>query len=347
MMNLPGTDWLRPFVRRLWSRRPPRALVLMYHRVAEVRSDPWGLCVSPARFAEHLEVLQRRGPCLRLEELVEALRNGQLPRRALVLTFDDGYADNYHHAKPLLERYGVPATFFLTTGLLGSQREFWWDELDRLILQPGRLPERLRLTVEGKVRTWSLGEAACYSEEARRRHGAWRAWEEAPTKRHALYCSLWEALYALPDDRRQHVLSALRTWAGAPEGGRRTHRVLSAREAIALAQGRHIEVGAHTVTHPPLALLSAASQRSEIQQSKAQLEQLLDRPVASFSYPHGRHAPETRSLVRQAGFASACTTAPVPVQPAADAFQLPRVQVQNWKGEVFDEQLSTWLAASE
>ncbi len=118
----------------------PLAIILMYHRVAEGGTDPFSLCVAPNRFAEHLEVLRKHVEPMHLRDFVAKLDNGGISRPTAVITFDDGYADNLKIAKPLLERHDVPATVFLTTGYLGGQREFWWDELDRLLLQPGVLP---------------------------------------------------------------------------------------------------------------------------------------------------------------------------------------------------------------
>ena len=82
-----------------------------------------------------------------------------------MITFDDGYADVLHHAKPLLERHSVPATVFVATGAIGQRREFWWDELGGLFLQPGTLPEELELTVDeendDEVITGSLSCGKC------------------------------------------------------------------------------------------------------------------------------------------------------------------------------------------
>src|SRR5215467_4451596 len=100
-------------------------LILMYHRIAELQSDPWGLAVSPRHFAEHLEVLRRHGQPRPLAQTVKALQRQGLPGgRPLVVTFDDGYADNLYNAAPLLDRYDVPATVFLTTGYIDGAREF-------------------------------------------------------------------------------------------------------------------------------------------------------------------------------------------------------------------------------
>jgi GT2 family glycosyltransferase/peptidoglycan/xylan/chitin deacetylase (PgdA/CDA1 family)/glycosyltransferase involved in cell wall biosynthesis len=121
------------------DRSGPKALILLYHRVAEVQPDPWSLCVTPQRFAEHLDVLSGRWNVLRLRDLVRALQVGALPDRAVVITFDDGYADNLHNAKPVLERYGKPATVFVASGYVGNKREFWWDELERVVRRDGSL----------------------------------------------------------------------------------------------------------------------------------------------------------------------------------------------------------------
>jgi peptidoglycan/xylan/chitin deacetylase (PgdA/CDA1 family) len=265
----------------------------------------------------------------------------------VVVTFDDGYADNLHNAKPLLERYGIPATVFLTTGYVGSEREFWWDELERLLLKPGTLPKVLHLRVNGSTYQWKLSEAARYSEDTSRRHQRWRAWKDAPpSSRQRLYLSLWQLLGTLGEGERQRVLDELREWAAVQPVGRPIHRPLSLEEVLALKQGQLIEVGAHTVTHPTLSALPPDAQRDEIQGSKAELERVLGDPVTSFAYPHGGrsdYAAETVDIVREAGFACACSNSAGIVGQPSDRFRLPRIHVQDWDREEFARRLSRWL----
>src|SRR3712207_6612027 len=146
-----GIGSLRRNSRRDRSRPEQRSLILLYHRVAELNSDPWSLAVTPSHFAEHLKILRQQACPIRLQQLSQALSDGKLPDRSVVVTFDDGYADNLYNAKPLLERYGIPATVFLTTGYIGAEHGFWWDELGRLLLHSSWLPGMLRLQVNGKI----------------------------------------------------------------------------------------------------------------------------------------------------------------------------------------------------
>ena len=104
----------------------------MYHRVADVAHDPWRLAVSPENFEQHLAAVSERGRPISLAELAAGLEAGSVPRRSVVVTFDDGYRDNLHVAKPLLERYEIPATVFVVSGYVDSDRDFWWDELAEL-----------------------------------------------------------------------------------------------------------------------------------------------------------------------------------------------------------------------
>jgi len=329
---------------------------LLYHRVAELPSDPQLLSVSPSHFAEQLEVLRRYAHPISLQQLVTALRAGELPPRAVVITFDDGYADNLIHAKPLLKQYDVPATVFVTTGYIGQRREFWWDELERLLLQPNTLPQSLSLQITGEVQQWALGEAASYSQEAYSRHRGWHVLQkEIPTARHALYRALHEQLFGLPEQEIQKSLRELQTKAGVGSTARPTHRPLTAQEVIQLAADGLVEVGAHTVTHPVLASLSHAGQRHEIQRSKLDLEALLNRPVTSFSYPYGWHSiytSQTISLVREAGFACACANFPELVWQSrlwgrSDAYQLPRILVRDWDGNQFAKRLEALLGKGD
>jgi peptidoglycan/xylan/chitin deacetylase (PgdA/CDA1 family) len=341
-MRIRGLGRVRRAARWVRNRFVRRALILLYHRVAELPSDPQLLCVKPQHFAEHLKLLRKHYQPMPLLHLVQALQDGHVPDRSVVITFDDGYADSLYNARPLLERYDIPAIVFVTTGHVGQQREFWWDELERLFLQPGALPEALCLEVNGNHQ-WELGEMAHYGEEAYERHRHWNVGDKHdPTPRQHLYRSLCQLLRPLPDEERRKLLNELLAWAGAELMARPTHRALSPEEVIRLTEGELVEVGAHTVTHPILSALPAAIQRSEIRGSKARLEEILGRPVTSFAYPYGSrsdYTAETVALVRRAGFSCACANFADMVWQRADPFQLPRVVVRDWDGDEFARRL--------
>jgi peptidoglycan/xylan/chitin deacetylase (PgdA/CDA1 family) len=289
--------------------------------------------------------LRTRYRPFRLQDLVQSLRRGRIPHGVVVVTFDDGYADNLHAAKPLLERHDVPATIFLTTAYVRQNKEFWWDELERIFLQPSTLPDRLFVTVNGQSHQWDLKEARHYSEEEFRQH-AWWTWraKDYPTGRHRLFRDLFQLLQPLPEHERGPAITNVAAWAGIGSGVRPTHRPLASDEVVRLAESGLIEVGSHTVTHPLLPQLSAASQREELQTSKAFLETLTCKPITSFAYPFGAsRRSETAALVREAGFESACSTIPDAVFRDTDLFQLPRLYVGNWGAEAFQKYLSRFF----
>lgn len=345
-MKLPGLQRLKRTAWRLKNRLAPGGLVLLYHRVAEVPSDPFKLCVSPRNFAEQLDVLKQHSQPIHLQDLAQKVRDGKSPHRSISITFDDGYVDNLHQAKPLLEQFDIPATVFVATGNLENRREFWWDELERLLLQPGRLPQQLSLTVGGRTHSWDLGDAAEYGEADYQRDRAWTWYvpEEAdPSSRQRVFRSLYQSLQPLLPIDRQHLMDELLAQAGVAATGRNTHRSLSPTEVRLLAAGGAIEVGAHTVTHPKLSALPAATQRQEIEQSRARLEAILGRSVTSFAYPHGDYTEVTAELVAGAGFACACSTRVNRVKRQTNCFQIPRVEVGNWDGDTFAKQLARWF----
>jgi peptidoglycan/xylan/chitin deacetylase (PgdA/CDA1 family) len=320
-----------------------RAVILMYHRIGPEDGDPWHLGVSPARFDEHLAVVARTLRPLSMAELVQALRDRKLPRRAVVVTLDDGYADNLHAAKPLLERHGVPATVFVTSGYVGSQREFWWDELDAIVLRPDLLPPTLRLELGGRVHQLELGEAARYDEAQRRDDRERRTWQAEASTRLGFYRAVWELLRSVSHAERQRALDALRTWAGHDGQARATRRPLGRDELAALGRDGVVEIGAHSVSHPHLSSLDPAAQREEIRRCKADLEGIVSRPVTSFAYPHGDFAPVTATFVREAGFTSACSTVAESIGAASDAYALPRFAVGDMPGDELAKKLSTWF----
>lgn len=328
--------------------RTGRVVVLVYHRVAELRSDPWALAVSPVRFERQLEMIQREIPLLSLSDLSAALGRHALPHRAAVVTFDDGYADTLEAAAPALCRHGVPATVFVTTSPQRAVEGFWWDQLDAILLAAGPLPELLPETITGGAGPWCLGGAACYAVAEADRHRRWRASQPPPTPRHVLYLELWERLKSLAESERRDLLGQLSAWAGRLVGVGPEHRLLSMDEVEALARCPGVEIGAHTETHPSLAGLPAAAQRREIESSKDTLEALIGRPVSSFAYPYGQAediTEETVGLVREAGFATACINTPGAITGDSDRFRLPRLFVRDWDAQRLRAELDRQLAS--
>ncbi|TAN46212.1 MAG: glycosyltransferase [Rhodospirillales bacterium] len=326
---------------------PP--VILMYHRVADLASDPQCLAVSPSRFDDHMRLLSSLGRPVALENMAAIMEEGQLPERAFVVTFDDGYEDNLTQAKPVLEHYGIPATVFVTAGMVGGDREFWWDELERLLLLPGRLPDRFSVTLESGETTVELGAHTELDEKTWRDLAAWTVLDETdPTPRHTLYRLLHRLIYQIGDDAtRQSVLHFVRSWAGREATGRLTHRVLGPKQIGRLAEGGLVEVGAHTLTHPVLSALGAAEQRREILESRRLLEEWAGRSVRAFAYPYGGEGSftdETVGMLKEAGFHSAAATFTGAVRRTDRLFALPRLCVRNWSAEELRHQIEACRA---
>jgi peptidoglycan/xylan/chitin deacetylase (PgdA/CDA1 family) len=316
----------------------------MYHRVVELPSDPQLMCVSPRHFAEHMEVLRKYARPVPLQYLAQQLRNDLLPPRSVVVTLDDGYADNLFNARPVLEGCGVPASVFVTAGHLENRVEFWWDELDRLLLQPGTLPTDLHVTLRGRTHRWLMDGAANYTDDASQRDGDWHIERsDDPSPRHYAYRSLYRLLHGASPRDRQLMLDQLRRQARATCTPRTSHRTLTTDELTQLSSSPLISIGSHTVTHPVLARLTPSEQRSEIQGSKDFLEAIVGKPIASFAYPHGSWTAATVGIVRDAQFSCACSSQSDAVWANANRFQLPRIVVRDWDGDTFGRHLSSWF----
>ena len=339
-MKIASVIKLRRNIEQFRKKFSSKALILMYHRIAEQDVDPWAMCVTTQHFAEHLEVLQKEAHPISLRQLVRMHKEGNIPDRAIAVTFDDGYADNLHSARPILEQYNIPATVFVASGHIGHEREFWWDELERILLQPGTLPEILTLRINNKTFKWRLSEAVDNGEDKYHRYCEWIVdGQEGPGLHHTLYFTLHQLLQPLPEVERRKVMDDLLTWAGDKPVRRSTHRALSIEELLALRQGELIEVGSHTVSHPFLSALPESVQQDEIQRGKSILEECIGQPVRSFAYPYGNYSKETVEIVRESGFDCACSINKDSVWHGSDLFQLPRISVEDWNGEEFAKRL--------
>ena len=304
------------------ARRAVRAefpIVLMYHRVETLAVDPWQLAVTPERFAAQIRALMAARQVVPLSWLAGELAAGRLPRHVAVVTFDDGYGDVFRNACPVLEAAGCPATVFITTGALGSPAGFWWDILARILLETPALPERLDFHLDGVPRQVRLGA-------------------DGPDRMAALF-EIHALLRPAAPAARDAALAELADSAGTDAGPRRRDLAMSAEQMVTMASSGLIEIGAHTVTHPPMTSLSRADQQREAAESRRRCEELLGRKVTGFAYPYGDHDTTSVAAVAEAGLTHACTVVSRPVGRGTDPLAIPRLLAADWGMEEFRAQV--------
>jgi peptidoglycan/xylan/chitin deacetylase (PgdA/CDA1 family) len=347
--NIPFRSTLKSVARRFERARTAfqkKALILVYHRVAEANVDPWALGVSPANFAQHLQVLRGIANPVSLRDLARAKSDGDLPERPVCITFDDGYADNLLAAKPALEAAGVPGTVFVTPGYLDVPENLWWDELAKLVLDPTTRQKHISLNLKGYHTTYTFPPEAGDSNTPDP-HSKWRAWEAAPGPRQAAYLAIYQLLVNLSEDERDGALDQLRI-GSIPYADRKQHRCLTETELRELSSGHLVEIGAHTLTHPVLSSLPLDQQQEEIGGSKRRLEALTGKSITSFAYPYGKkfhYTRDTVKTVRANGFECACSNFGGLVTRTSNRFVLPRFQPMDWNAEEFERVIEAWYRA--
>jgi peptidoglycan/xylan/chitin deacetylase (PgdA/CDA1 family) len=298
----------------------PKPAILMYHRVADLRSDPWALAVRSATFAAQLDQITRTRTALDMATFVAALRDHRLPPDAIALTFDDGYYDNLEQAEPLLAAAGVQATLFVIAGMIGQARPFWWDELAQIVLDN---PRPFKATVP--FGTDSIEIAAGLMEAEDHDRSGWRAWNPARTRRERLYTDLWMRLRDAASGTRHAAMDALRT-AVPHDIGAEAGRAITAEELRGLDRRNSFAIGAHTMWHGHLPSLDNEERRHEICGGRRYLEDLLGHSVEGFAYPYGAHDGKARQIAVDTGFKWACSTrSSLLASSMFDLFDLPRI----------------------
>jgi len=296
-------------------------LILLYHRVANDPINSQLLSVSPENFKAHLKEMAYNYRVISLRELLEEVSRAIFRPKTLAITFDDGYLDNLTHAVPLLNQHGLPATIFITSGMIGSHREFWWDAMERVFFDTPCLPEVFEIFLSGDLFRFEL---------------------TIPEARLTAHDRLCEALRTKPVAEIESVIDRLLKWANLPEAGRSSHGILDTDQVKGLSMMPGIEIGSHAVSHTMLSMLPPDQQKREIRISKRNLEKLLHGPIRFFSYPYGDKVDftqETARLVSEIGYEAGFANIQGEVLSPVNRFSIPRRLVRNWSEPVF----AAWL----
>ena len=267
--------------------------VLAYHRVLTL-PDPRAfdfdldlVSTSVERFREQMVLLRRRFHPMRLEEVASAMDSGApLPANAVVVTFDDGYDDNYRFAFPILRELGVPATFFVSTGHIDSGRPYAYDWLVHMLLRA-----RTRRLVVPEL-GMELPMPASRSERRRLAHTA------------------LNRLKALDGASQAALIARLEQAWNMPSGaGHADCRPMSWHQ-LRQMHAAGFEIGSHGVHHRMLAKLPQAELEAELRESRATLERELGATASLISYPVGGDAAFDARVVQAtmaAGYRAACS----------------------------------------
>ena len=266
-------------------RRSNSFQMLLYHRVNDAE-DPFLPATPTALFRKQMEYLAHSSAVCSLDDAVEAMLQDALPDNAVVITFDDGYRDNYLHAYPILAGLGLTATIFLTTGCIGSRRILWHDRVFRAF------SNTTVTSLEGfgpRPTTYSLG---------------------TPPERRRTRAALLQILKGLTEENRSLWIDRLIERLAVEDPDEVPDLMMNWNEAREMHRAG-ISFGSHTESHPILSTLPLQRAQQEIATSKTVIEKELGVPITTFAYPNGQRDDFTdaiKDLVRQAGYRYAATT---------------------------------------
>jgi peptidoglycan/xylan/chitin deacetylase (PgdA/CDA1 family) len=265
-----------------------RSYILAYHMVSDDLNGFFP-AISTQEFERQIRHLKENYVVIPLEDMAKKLSTGQSVRKCISVTFDDGFRDNYDIAYPILKKYQVPATIFLSTGFIGTWETPWFISFRSLFVR----------TVETQFKIELGGRTVTYS---------WSCTEE----KKAVSDKLMQYLQMCPNDERFSILSVLPSRLRVEPSGKKESLMLTWEQVREMSRSG-ISFGAHTVTHPVLSQVDTNVLRSEIESSKAEIESNTAQPVRTFAYPFGRkqhYPPAAPIILKSLGFSCAVTTEP-------------------------------------
>lgn len=245
-----------------------RAIILMYHGVINKDLGIWTQ-VPQNRFDAQMSYIAKNYHVLPLHELIEGLKENKLPSRAVAVTFDDGYENNASLAFPTLQKYNIPATFFVTTGFVERNElydGFLWTDFIYVLLNGSSLPS-LDLSDQQLIK-FDLS---------------------TPGQVVSATVQICSRLKCLLDIEKQNIIKIIRERTGGiiKAEDRKIFAPMSWEQIRSIKQNPLVSIGAHTVHHPILSRLDLNEAEREIVQSKLMLEQKLNSPINAFAYPNG------------------------------------------------------------
>jgi peptidoglycan/xylan/chitin deacetylase (PgdA/CDA1 family) len=288
---------------RLERTTTPKFVILCYHGIGE-SGNPLGVAPTRELFEAQMRFLRENYRVVSLDEACRELNGNVKSEPGVVITFDDGYRSAYSVAFPILQKYGLPATIYLTVESVETGQVAWYD---RVFLAMAVAPSgELHLDLQG----------------------LWRFQLNSLLDRLRAALEVVAFLRTLPNCQRHQCSSLLENQIGLPQNAL-SSRVLTWEEIHIMHQAG-ITFGSHTLTHPVVSRLAPQELEHELGASKCLLEKKLGIPVLDFAFPFGKASDCSSAaleMLSRCGYRSAVTTVPGVNTPQANPFELRRLQV--------------------
>jgi peptidoglycan/xylan/chitin deacetylase (PgdA/CDA1 family) len=277
--------------------------IILYHHIGNKKDDYLLNRINTSDFEKQMKYLQSTHEIISLEKLIQAVTEKKtLPKKTAIITFDDGYKDNYTEAYPILKKYKIPATIFVTTGHIETDDIFWWNKIGYVLCN----------TKLKKIELDDFGDIS------------------PPLMENMFYSlrMIYKKFKNIPEDRKKKLIDLLIQKSDVIIPKDLGKDLMLTWDNIREMNENGIDFGAHTVTHPILTNLSLDQAKFEIVESKKIIEKKLNKNITAFCYPNGfttDYNSEIIQILKDNGFLCSVTTVPKIVTIKSDLFELGRL----------------------
>jgi len=285
-----------------FRRKKATYIILMYHKI-DIPSDYFP-SLDPEIFQKQIEFIRKKYSIISLEDILNGKIIKENKKPKFIITFDDGYRCIYKYAYPILKKYNMPATVFLTVESIEKNIPIWTDILAYYIKTTSQ--RKLKIRVQHKEYLFDLSDE---------------------TKKLIALKQLKNILKMIDDKEREEIMSSLKNKLEVDTPNEEILYMLSWDKIREMAKN-NISFGSHTMTHPILTRVSLGTAGKEIFESKRIIEEKIGKPVITFAYPNGEAMDfnaQIKNLVKEAGYKVACTTIYGSNNCDTDPYELRRV----------------------
>jgi len=290
-----GYPFFKFVTRRLAGKRC--VFILLYHKIGPQAPPLLGETVLPEDFERQIRFLKKRYEIIDLKDLRSSISNANSSKDFVVLTSDDGYRGNFLYAFPVVKKYDVPLTIFLTTDVIGTNQLLWPDKLAWILYRSAADFNRQALYRTGLPQEMIRNIEKFFLKDASRQAKSLR--------------SINEHLKSYSNEEREDILGRLAKFCKIKQWPAENFRAMLSWEEVKNMSGEGISFGSHTKSHPTLSKISLNLARQEVVDSKQVIEEQIQKPVTTFAYPYGKSddiSAGVINLLRDEGFEYACTT---------------------------------------